>query len=47
MPDFRDDLLYLNDILESVGAIEIYIENMDYDDFIKDRKTYSATIREL
>jgi uncharacterized protein with HEPN domain len=47
MPDFRDDLLYLNDILESVGAIETYIENMDYDDFIKDRKTYSATIREL
>jgi uncharacterized protein with HEPN domain len=47
MPDFRDDLLYLNDILESVCAIEIYIESMDYDDFITDRKTYSATIREL
>jgi len=47
MSEFRDDHLYLNDISESVNAIETYIENMDYDNFINDRKTYSATIREL
>lgn len=47
MSEFRDDLLYLNDISESIKAIEIYIEGMSYDHFVNDRKTYSATIREL
>lgn len=47
MSEFRDDLLYIGDISGSVKAIEIYIEDMGYDDFINDRKTYSATIREL
>ena len=42
MSEFRDDLLYLSDISGSVKAIEIYIEDMSYDDFINDRKTYSA-----
>ncbi|GEM_PF-5789969 len=28
MSEYRDDLLYLNDISDSIGAIEIYIENM-------------------
>jgi uncharacterized protein with HEPN domain len=47
MSEFRKDDLYLNDISESVRAIEIYLENMDYEKFISDRKTYSATVREL
>lgn len=47
MSEFRNDDLYLNDISESVRAIEIYLENMDYEKFISDRKTYSATVREL
>ncbi len=36
----RDVLLYINDALES------YIENLTFAEFQKDRKTYSATIRE-
>ncbi|QTA79233.1 DUF86 [Desulfonema limicola] len=47
MSEYRDDHLYINDICESVRAIESYIEDMGYEDFISDRKTYSATIREL
>jgi len=33
--------------LESIAAIEIYLENMNYKAFFHDRKTCSATIREL
>jgi len=44
---FKKDLLYLDDILESVHAILDYIEEMDFEAFTKDRKTYSATIREF
>lgn len=43
----RDVLLYLTDILESVEAINRYIEGIDFDTFCEDRKTYSATIREF
>ena len=43
----RHDELYLHDILESVSAIEEYIENITFDQFINDRKTLSATIREF
>lgn len=43
----RDDELYINDILDSIKAIEEYIENIDYDQFIENRMIYSATIREL
>ena len=47
MSNQRDERLYLDDILESIQAVEMYIENMGYEEFINDRKTYSATIREL
>jgi len=30
MSEHRDEKHYLNDILESIGAIEIYLENMNY-----------------
>jgi uncharacterized protein with HEPN domain len=43
----RDIRLYLEDIDESIKAINDYVKDMDFDDFISDRKTYSATIREF
>ena len=43
----RDFLLYLEDILESVDAINEYLIEVDYKKFFNDRKTYSATIREF
>ena len=47
MPEKRDQGLYLGDIIESVGAIETFIEGMSLKTFVNDRKTFSATIREL
>ena len=44
---FRDDKLYIDDIIDSVNAIEIYLKALNYDDFIENRMVYSATIREL
>lgn len=43
----RSDELYLNDMLDSIQAIEEFIKDMEYDKFLDDRKTRSATIREL
>lgn len=43
----RESLLYIEDILESVDAIEEYIADMNFEMFSNDRKTYSATIREF
>ena len=43
----RDKNLFLEDILESVNAIEDYIKYMNFDEFINDRKTYQAVIREF
>lgn len=43
----KKDILYLDDILESLLAIQAYVEKIDYPTFIGDRKTYSATIREF
>ncbi len=42
----RDVKLYIEDILESINAIEEYTKDLTYEDFLNDRKTYSATIRE-
>ncbi|MCK4357384.1 MAG: DUF86 domain-containing protein [Candidatus Cloacimonetes bacterium] len=41
------DRLYLEDIIASIEAIKIYTKDINYKEFVKDRKTYSATIREL
>lgn len=38
---------YLHDIHESAEAIFQFISGLSYDDFAKDRKTYSAVIREF
>lgn len=47
MSEKRDDTLYIKDILDSIDAIESYIEDIDYSQFIENRMLYSATIREL
>jgi len=43
----RDVSLYIDDILESIEAIQEYVDDMDYESFFHDRKTYAATIREF
>jgi len=43
----REINLYISDILESISAIEGYLVGIDFSIFSSDRKTYSATIREL
>ena len=42
----REILLYIEDALESIEAVESYIDTLSFDNFKEDRKTYSATIRE-
>ena len=43
----RSDVVYLYDMLDSISAIEQFVDGFDYDSFVSDRKTYSATLREL
>ncbi|MBA7534504.1 hypothetical protein ES705_26752 [subsurface metagenome] len=43
----RDYTLYLKDILESINFIEEFINDMSFDEFKKDEKTSSATVRKL
>jgi len=42
----RDSKLYIEDILDSANAIKEFVANIEFDEFMQDRKTYSATIRE-
>lgn len=42
----RDYHLYVNDVLESIEAIDSYVNGLDFEGFLHDRKTYSATLRE-
>lgn len=42
--EYRD---YLQDILNSVDETEEFTVDMDYEDFIRDRKTVNAVIRSL
>ena len=46
MPE-RDVQLYLADILDSCEAIIEYVSGRTFEEFCKDRKTYSAVIREF
>lgn len=46
MPE-RSQELFLMDILESIEAIQMFVSSCDFDFFCGDRKTFSATIREL
>jgi uncharacterized protein with HEPN domain len=43
----RGDRLYLEDIAESITAIADFTAGLNIDSFRHDRKTYSATLREL
>ena len=38
---------YFNDILTSVDDVEAFTEEMDFEDFITDKKTTNAVIRSL
>ena len=38
---------YLQDIINSIGEIERFIEGYDFNQFFKDRKTVNAVIRSL
>ncbi len=42
----RNVTLYIDDILDSITAIQSFITGQTFEDFAQDRKTYSATIRE-
>ncbi len=42
----RDASLYIGDALEAIDAIESYLQDISFEAFITDRKTYSATLRE-
>lgn len=43
----RDPRLYLDDILEAIQQIQIYVEGVDKQTFASDRKTQDAVIRNL
>jgi uncharacterized protein with HEPN domain len=43
----RQAIDYLNDILESIEDIREFTDGMNYDTFIKDRKTMKAVVRSL
>jgi len=43
----RTDLQFLQDILESILAASDFVQGYDFNRFTQDRKTKSATIREL
>jgi len=43
----RDPCLFLSDILEAIGRIEEYIEGYGFGDFVSDRKTVDAVLRNL
>ena len=36
---------YIQDILESIGAVEEFVKGMNFEDFSKDRKTIFAVVR--
>ncbi len=43
----RDTKLYLKDILSAMDSIEIFVDNMDFEEFKEDDKTSSAVIRKF
>jgi uncharacterized protein with HEPN domain len=43
----KDYKVYLDDILEAVGKIAIYTENLKFEEFVSDTKTIDAVIRNL
>lgn len=43
----RDYRLYLDNVLESIDNIFLYIERMDFEKFAADQKTVDAVVRNL
>lgn len=43
----RDETLYLKNMLLAMEAIEEFVKDMTYDDFIHDDRTSSAVIRKF
>jgi uncharacterized protein with HEPN domain len=43
----RDQMLFIDDILEAIYKIEEYTSNIDFEDFIDDKKSIDAVIRNL
>lgn len=43
----RDYNLYVEDILESIDRINEYVSGMAYEDFVSDRRTVDAVVRNL
>jgi uncharacterized protein with HEPN domain len=43
----RDWLFRISDILGAISAVATYVKGMSYEDFIADRKTVDAVIRNL
>lgn len=41
----RTITLYIKDILENIEDAEEFVEGMDYEEFIKDKKTNRAVLR--
>lgn len=47
MPKKRNINLFFEDILEAINSIKEYTQNMDYGEFIKDKRTRDAVVRNL
>ena len=43
----REYLFFLKDILDAIEKIEEFVDDMSFEEFIKDDKTVSAVIRKL
>ncbi|MFX0097854.1 MAG: DUF86 domain-containing protein [Candidatus Hodarchaeota archaeon] len=43
----RNIMLFFTDMIEAIDNIMTYTLNMDYDEFMKDRKTKDAVVRNL
>ena len=43
----RNWLFRINDILDAVSSVELYVTGITYEDFVADRKTVDAVVRNL
>ena len=43
----KENKVFLRHILDCIGRIEIYLENLDYAEFQKDIKTIDAVVRNV
>ena len=43
----RDFIDYVNDMINEINNIDFFSKEMDFEEFISDKKTYYATIRSL